>query len=237
MNTSHENFLKLKIIILGASNVGKSALILRFTEDVFKVGSYKPTLGVDFTKKIIHNTGKLVELQIWDTGGEERFRSLTKAYYRNIHGCLLVYDVTDRESFNALHYWLEDLTEHGNKMERRVIVANKSDLSKERVVTEYEGKVFATMKGVDYCECSAKTGKDVELAFKVLVDNMVSSSITDKLFRQKLLTSSLIDSQVANDEDSEDFTIQKIKPKKLRKRSRDKSVDSIRVNNGKCISC
>ena len=126
---NNENILAtLKILIIGESSVGKSSLLLRFTDDLFDP-ELAATIGVDFKVKSITIEGdRTAKLAIWDTAGQERFRTLTPSYYRGAHGVILVYDVTSRETFNKLDVWLNELETFSNKPDIvKMLVANKID--------------------------------------------------------------------------------------------------------------
>ena len=131
-----------KVLLIGDAGVGKSSILLRFTDDSFEE-QMASTIGVDFRVKTVTLGGKTVKLTIWDTAGQERFRTLTSSYYRGCHGVILVYDVNERESFTHLQQWLEELelystTQHFVKL----LVGNKIDV-KDRQVTVEEAETFA----------------------------------------------------------------------------------------------
>ena len=112
--------------------------------------------------------GKKIKLQIWDTCGQERFRNMAESYYKGGNGILLVYDITNRESFECLNSWLIDITNKGNKFIYKILIGNKCDLEDKRKVTYDEGKEFANINGMDFFETSAKTTKFVKEAFEKL---------------------------------------------------------------------
>merc|ERR1711874_118615 len=153
-----------KYIIIGDMGVGKSCLLHQFTEKKF-MADCPHTIGVEFGSKIIPVGGKTVKLQIWDTAGQERFRSVTRSYYRGAAGALLVYDITSRESFNALSNWLTDARTLASPAIVILLVGNKEDLEDEREVTFLEASRFAQEHDLVFCETSAKTGENVEEAF------------------------------------------------------------------------
>ena len=168
-----------KIILLGGSNVGKTSLLLRLTEDAFAL-STKSTIGVDFKMKLFsdprgkeNKSNMEVRLQIWDTAGQEKLRSMSRTYYKEIHGCLLIFDLTNKDSFHDVGYWLEELEQHGNKMEKKVLIGNKSDLECNRAISQYEAARFAVENSMEYYECSAKAGICVEEAFACLIEQML----------------------------------------------------------------
>ncbi|PPQ71066.1 hypothetical protein CVT24_009867 [Panaeolus cyanescens] len=183
-----------KFIITGDAAVGKSSLLIRLTDQRF-LANPDPTLGVEFGSKIITlpEENKVVKLQCWDTAGSESFRSITRSYYRGAAGCLLVYDVTSRQSFLNVRNWLADVREHADPHVSCILVGNKVDLvedaspagdagssppaashirskstakgSKTREVTYEEAEQWAKDEGLLFVEASAKSGYNVEQAF------------------------------------------------------------------------
>lgn len=153
-----------KYIIIGDSGVGKSCLLLQFTDKRFE-SSHDLTIGVEFGARMITIDEKLVKLQVWDTAGQESFRSITRSYYRGAAGALLVYDVSRRETFDHLQSWLEDCSENSNMNLTILLIGNKSDLVDKREVSEAEGQAFAEKHGLMFLETSAKTSHNVEEAF------------------------------------------------------------------------
>ncbi|CAG7786248.1 unnamed protein product, partial [Allacma fusca] len=127
MAKSDDILATLKILIIGQSGVGKSSLLLRFTDDVFDPDQ-PATIGVDFKVKTLDVEGNLVKLAIWDTAGQERFRTLTPSYYRGAQGAILVYDVSSRQSFERLDPWLVELNTYSTKTNIvKMLVGNKID--------------------------------------------------------------------------------------------------------------
>ncbi|EKM56091.1 uncharacterized protein PHACADRAFT_257157 [Phanerochaete carnosa HHB-10118-sp] len=153
-----------KLLLIGDSGVGKSCLLLRFAEDAF-TDSYLSTIGVDFKIRTIDLEGKTVKLQIWDTAGQERFRTIAAAYYRGAHGIIVVYDVTDKESYENVKGWLTEIDRYASEGVLKLILGNKSDLAERRVVEHDTAKEFADQLGIPLLETSAKTSAGVEDAF------------------------------------------------------------------------
>ena len=122
--------------------------------------------------------GKKVKLQIWDTAGQERFKNITASYYRGGNGVLVVYDITDRESFENLNSWLIEIEKNANKNVYKLLIGNKSDLEEKRKVTFQEGKDFATSNGMQFIETSAKTASKVQEAFELLTQEIIKASVT-----------------------------------------------------------
>ena len=189
-----------KLLLIGNSSVGKSSLLFRFVENVWD-DNFVPTIGVDFVNYIIYNfyiynqtqklktlevNGKKVKLQIWDTAGQERFKNITASYYRGGNGVLVVYDITDRDSFENLNSWLIEIEKNANKNVYKLLIGNKSDLEEKRKVTYQEGKDFATSNGMQFIETSAKADTKVKDAFELLTQEIIKSTITkDKGMEKK----------------------------------------------------
>mmetsp|Transcript_40953 Transcript_40953/g.47054 ORF Transcript_40953/g.47054 Transcript_40953/m.47054 type:complete len:174 (+) Transcript_40953:38-559(+) len=153
----------LKLIIIGDTCVGKSSLLLRFSEDYFPT-THMPTIGIDFKIKTITVKKKVVKLQVWDTAGQERFRNITQTYYKGAAAILLVYDCTDRRTFENISSWMKQIDTHASKDVVKVLIANKTD-SSDREVLSSEGNALAEEYGIEFFETSAKTGKNVNEAF------------------------------------------------------------------------
>jgi len=164
-NRSNMLFKELfKYIIVGDTAVGKSCLLLQFTDKRFQ-SVHELTIGVEFGSRTINVNDSSVKLQIWDTAGQEKFRSITRSYYRGAAGALLVYDITRRETFDHLASWLEDCKKYSNQNITVMLIGNKADLADKRQVSYEEGEAFAKANGLTFLETSAKTAQNVEEAF------------------------------------------------------------------------
>ncbi|CAK8673623.1 ras-related protein Rab-18-B-like [Clavelina lepadiformis] len=164
----------LKILIIGDSGVGKSSLLLRFTDDKFDP-EQAATIGVDFKVKAITIDGNTVKLAIWDTAGQERFRTLTPSYYRGAQGVIFVYDTTQRETFTHLTTWLTEVETYSTKPAIvKMLVGNKID-KENRQVSREEGLKFARKHCMLFIEASAKTRDGVECAFEELVEKVIQT--------------------------------------------------------------
>ncbi|OMJ87902.1 hypothetical protein SteCoe_10315 [Stentor coeruleus] len=157
------NYL-FKYIIIGDTGVGKSCLLLQFTDSRFR-NDHDLTIGVEFGAKIVQIDNKTIHLQIWDTAGQESFRSITRGYYRGAAAALLTFDITRRDTFISLSKWLEETKNNGNPNMVIVLVANKVDLDSQRVVSREEGERFARDNKLLYIETSAKTAFNVSETF------------------------------------------------------------------------
>eukprot|EP00118_Oscarella_pearsei_P026078 m.309356 g.309356 ORF g.309356 m.309356 type:complete len:220 (+) comp46152_c0_seq1:73-732(+) len=156
---------QFRLILVGPTTVGKSSLLRSFTEGKF-LENCEPTVGVDFYARIVNVDGSCIKLQLWDTAGQERFRAITRSYYRNAAGGLLVYDVTNRRSFEEVKDWLDEAKRcaEPNKIVF-VLVGHKTDRTKERRVTTQEGQALAERLNLPFIETSAKATSNVEEAF------------------------------------------------------------------------
>ena len=157
------NYL-LKYVIVGDASVGKSNLLLRYSHGQFRE-EYQLTIGVEFGSSNITIDKNVFRIQIWDTAGQENFKSITRSYYKNSACALIVYDITRRVSFENLSDWIEDCKNSSPKTVFMVLVGNKCDLEENREVTEEEGKEFAERHGMLFFETSAKTGQNVKEVF------------------------------------------------------------------------
>lgn len=171
---SEPNYI-VKITLLGEAAVGKTSLLYRFVQNTFK-DSYKSTLGVNLLKKDLNldNFGE-VSAQIWDLGGQESFRSLRKLYLEGANGALVIYDMTNRKSFKKLDDWLESFKEARGD-QPLLLIGNKADLKNKIEVEEDEGKKYAEQYKMDFIITSAKTGLNVEDAFRDLIKSILEKS-------------------------------------------------------------
>ncbi|KAL7635364.1 UNVERIFIED_CONTAM: hypothetical protein RMT77_014431 [Armadillidium vulgare] len=170
-----------KLLIIGDSGVGKSSLLLRFADNTF-TGNYITTIGVDFKIRTLEVDGEKVKLQIWDTAGQERFRTITSTYYRGTHGVIVVYDVTNGESFANVKRWLHEIDQNCEVV-NRILVGNKNDCPDRKVVLHEDAKRFADQMNIKLFETSAKENINVEEMFTVMT-KMVLTSKKEQRARQ-----------------------------------------------------
>ncbi|XP_076674487.1 ras-related protein Rab-37 isoform X2 [Andrena cerasifolii] len=168
-----------KTILLGDSGVGKTSLLVQFDTGKFQPGNFAATVGIGFTNKVVVVDDTSIKLQIWDTAGQERFRSVTHAYYRDAHALLLLYDVTNKTSYDNIRAWLSEIREHANEDVVIMLLGNKSDCGPERVVKREDGERLAQEYKVPFMETSAKTGLNVELAFLAVARDLKARKSSD----------------------------------------------------------
>ncbi|KAJ7417145.1 Ras-related protein Rab-26 [Willisornis vidua] len=181
-------------MLVGDSGVGKTCLLVRFKDGAFLAGSFISTVGIDFRNKVLTVDGVKVKLQIWDTAGQERFRSVTHAYYRDAHALLLLYDVTNKASFDNIQAWLTEIHEYAQQDVVLMLLGNKVDSAQDRVVKREDGEKLAKVGevpenvhqetvtwrpeyGVPFMETSAKSGLNVELAFTAIAKELKHRSM------------------------------------------------------------
>jgi len=168
--------VNVKLLLIGNSSVGKSSLLLRFSDEQWlPEDESSATIGVDFRVHKMEANGKKVKLSIWDTAGQERFRTITSSYYRGAQGIILVYDVANRESFDALPRWYSELETYVSPSVVKIIVGNKVDKEFSRQVTYSEGQRFAERMGSLFIEASAKTAVGVTEAFQEVVEKIMDT--------------------------------------------------------------
>lgn len=155
-----------KFIIIGDEAVGKTCLLLQFTDKRYRT-THQVTVGVEFGSKTVEVGGKIIKLQCWDTAGQDRFRSIVRSYYRGAAGALLVYDITRRESFEHVTQWLTEARNNADPDLVITLVGNKCDKVADRQVAFEEGQAFAQHHGLYFLETSAVTGHMVDQAFHV----------------------------------------------------------------------
>ena len=169
-----------KVVVVGSSGVGKTAVVRQLIDGKFNEEG-QPTIGVEFKTHSLTADGENIKLQIWDTAGQERFRAVSKAYFRNAVGAILVFDVTNRQSFEDLTNWHNDLTQLAQPNAFIVLVCNKCDLKDERQITEEEADAFAQRHNLIRIETSAKDGTNIKDAFARLGEGIVRKEKEGKL--------------------------------------------------------
>jgi small GTP-binding protein len=164
----------VKILILGDQAVGKSSLLAQFVDGKFSL-SMMGTAGVDLKKKVIDYKNNKVNIHFFDSAGHDRFRHLTKQYYKGSKGIILAYDVTDKNSFNSVSGWISNIKENADTNAELIIIGNKIDLVNEKKVSPEEASEIGSKYNVEVFEASAKTGENVEKSFFKLITNILEN--------------------------------------------------------------
>jgi len=165
--TEIENF-SIKIVVVGDSGVGKSNILTRYVNNVFSHDS-KATVGVELSTKTYKINDKLVKVHLWDTAGQERYKSITAAYYKGAKGAMIVYDITNKQSYDNVNKWYSEIKELGDKSINLMVCGNKCDLEENRIVKTEEALEKAQYLGVPIMETSAMNSTNVEDAFRKLI--------------------------------------------------------------------
>ncbi|XP_066919018.1 ras-related protein Rab-3A-like [Clytia hemisphaerica] len=168
-----------KLLIIGNSSVGKTSFLFRYSDDSF-TSAFVSTVGIDFKVQTVFRNDKRIKLQIWDTAGQERYRTITTAYYRGAMGFILMYDITNEESFKAVTDWASQVKTYSWDNTQVVLVGNKCDMEEERAVTYEQGRKLGDQLGFPFFEASAKDNVNVRDAFDKLVD-VICERMTDAI--------------------------------------------------------
>jgi small GTP-binding protein len=186
----------IKLLTLGETEVGKTSIVLRYSDDKFHEDKIA-TIGIDFKIKIIRKGNEVIKVSIYDTAGEERFKTLIKHYYRGANGILLIFDLTKKSTFDKLNFWLEDLRENSDNIDNLYIhlIGNKNDLEEQRAISFEEATNFAKKNKLPYMEVSAKTGKNIKNLFDEVIKGAMIKMINNLKENDKkdIMTLSFLD--------------------------------------------
>ena len=166
-----------KIVLLGDSSVGKSCIMERYVNNNFDENS-EVTIGASFATKDILTKKNKIKFEMWDTAGQERYKSLAPMYYRNAMGAVIIYDITNKETFINAEFWIKKIMEERGEKCKIILVGNKSDLENKRQVSKKIEKQFENVK---YIEASAKSGKNVEKIFNTLAEMIETKNQENKI--------------------------------------------------------
>ena len=185
LSEESKNEETIKIIILGDSKVGKTSFIIRFTKNKFDE-TYLATIGVDYKDRIINIENKQYKLLFYDTAGEEKYKSIPKNYIKNMQGIILMYDITDKSSFDSIIDWISDVKEIKGDNFPMILVGNKIDLNESREVTEEMGNELAEKNQIEFFETSNKDGTNIqeaglEIVYKILSETKVNNSRIERI--------------------------------------------------------
>ena len=176
-----DNYEQLyKIIIIGDSGVGKSNILGRYLNNEFREDT-KSTVGVEFGSKRLMLENVAIKLQIWDTAGQERYRAITSAYYKGSKGCFIVYDITNKQSFDDIQKWYEEIKRSGDKDISIILVGNKCDLEKERKISSEMAKNKAKEMNCAFYETSALSNIMIKDVFKIMCENIYNKIKNEKI--------------------------------------------------------
>jgi len=167
----------IKCLVIGDSGIGKSSLMLRFTDDVFN-NQYISTIGVDFKIKTMPFKNKITKFQIWDTAGQDRFRTITSSYYRGSNAILICYDVTENETFRNVKKWLEEVKMYSTGNPFLILCGTKSDLENKRQVSTIEGMNYAKNNNMLFFETSAKNNLNIKEIFESIAESKITTMIS-----------------------------------------------------------
>jgi len=172
MESSNDSDLVFKILLLGDSEVGKSCFLMRYSENVF-IENYITTIGLDYKLKTVKlDTGKTIKVQLWDTAGQDKYRTIAKNYYKGSHGILLLYDITKQSSFDNIREWVRDIKEEVNEKAILFLIGNKIDMEDQRKIPKEKGVELAEEFKIPFFEASAKSGENVDEVFKALYNKI-----------------------------------------------------------------
>ena len=170
----------IKILTLGATQVGKTSIVLRYSEDKFNYNKIA-TIGIDFKIKIIKKGNERIKVSIYDTAGQERFQNIVKHYYKGANGVLLIYDITKRDTFKNLDFWIKDLEDNSDIDNLFIyLIGNKNDMEDKREVSWVEASNYAKEKKLPYIEVSAKTGNNIKKLFDEVIKGAMTKMLTNE---------------------------------------------------------
>ena len=197
-NESQNEILKFKLIVVGEQNTGKSCILNRFANEIFEE-NYQATIGLDFLNKIVNINGQEVHLVLYDTAGQEKFRSLIPMYIREAQIILLIYDITSKESFESIPKWFSDILNVKNDEAIFALVGNKIDLNDKRVVSFEEGKNLANEKNIIFEEVSAKDGQNFNELFSDKLFNELYKKFKNKFDNNNIRKKEQINNEYIED--------------------------------------
>ena len=170
--------MMVKVILIGDSGVGKTNIMSKFLKNQFLEDS-KATVGVEFGSKLFIQQGHKIKAQIWDTAGQEKYKAITSAYYKGSKGALVIYDITQKETFANIEKWVNDLKCKGDPKITIIIIGNKNDLEEKRQISKEQGEEKAKSFGCAFLETSAFSGDNIEKAFEMMVKEIYDKFTSD----------------------------------------------------------
>ena len=195
LGSGEENYdEKIKIMVIGESKIGKTSIISRYCKNEFSGGAYLSTVGIDFQVKDLVLNNKLIRIQIWDTAGQERYRIIAKNYFQSSDGFVIVYDISNLETFEKLDYWIEQIKANSQENTKMILFGNKIDLEEQRQISKLEGEEYAKKININFFEVSAKEGININEAFEYFIKEVLSNYFNSENYikiKSKLLSVSI----------------------------------------------
>ena len=208
MTEIEEYEMMVKVILIGDSGVGKTNIMSKFLKNQFMEES-KATIGVEFGSKLFNHEGHKIKAQIWDTAGQEKYKAITGAYYKGSKGALVVYDITQKKTFENIEKWVNDLKAAGDPKITIILIGNKNDLDDKRQVSKDQGEEKARSFGCAFLETSAYSGDNIDKAFNLMV----------KEIYEKFSNDSTGEDELAPGSNGEDVKLDKVNDKNIKKKS------------------
>ena len=200
--------MMVKVILIGDSGVGKTNIMSKFLKNQFMEES-KATIGVEFGSKLFNHEGHKIKAQIWDTAGQEKYKAITGAYYKGSKGALVVYDITQKKTFENIEKWVNDLKAAGDPKITIILIGNKNDLDDKRQVSKDQGEEKARSFGCAFLETSAYSGDNIDKAFNYMV----------KEIYEKFSNDSTGEDELAPGSNGEDVKLDKVNDNNIKKKS------------------
>ena len=202
--------MMVKVILIGDSGVGKTNIMSKFLKNQFMEES-KATIGVEFGSKLFNHEGHKIKAQIWDTAGQEKYKAITGAYYKGSKGALVVYDITQKKTFENIEKWVNDLKAAGDPKITIILIGNKNDLDDKRQVSKDQGEEKARSFGCAFLETSAYSGDNIDKAFNLMVKEIYERFSNDSTGEDELAPGS--------NGNGEDVKLDKVNDNNIKKKS------------------
>ena len=202
--------MMVKVILIGDSGVGKTNIMSKFLKNQFMEES-KATIGVEFGSKLFNDEGHKIKAQIWDTAGQEKYKAITGAYYKGSKGALVVYDITQKKTFENIEKWVNDLKAAGDPKITIILIGNKNDLDDKRQVSKDQGEEKARSFGCAFLETSAYSGDNIDKAFNLMVKEIYEKFSNDSTGEDELAPGS--------NGNGKDVELDKVNDKNIKKKS------------------